>query len=252
MHTFSITMAEALGIASSVLAILEASAKIANYLKQVRDAPQERERFINELQLLDGVLRSLKEKERQCDPQTLGILQRPIRELEALLYDLALKLDASDGGGGGGGGSGGGQSNSSGSTGPPPGSGGFPQSSQGGNAASFNTTGTASSSTGSWRNDFREQREKLAERAKVLGLGKSKTGSNPPSSPPTPNNSTSSSNLAQPPGSGSQQTPVPRKSRFGFGKQLTWPFKRGEVLEILATVDRYKSYFVLAIQNDIE
>ncbi|KAI5782081.1 hypothetical protein DFH27DRAFT_579715 [Peziza echinospora] len=262
-------MAEALGIASSILAILDASAKIANYLKQVRDAPQERGRFINELRLLDGVLRSLREKkEGQWDLQTLGILQRPVWELEVLLHDLGVRLDESGGGGGGG------QLNPSGSTSPPPGPSGFgfPQSPQGGGGgASLNgTTGTtASSSTGGgggWRSDFREQRAKLAEKARGLKFGKSNTGRNSPSpaapAPPTSSTSSSSSssspNLAQPPpggAAGSQQTPPgPTTSTFGFGfgKKLAWPFKRGEVVEILATVERYKSYFVLAIQNDIE
>lgn len=34
------------------------------------------------------------------------------------------------------------------------------------------------------------------------------------------------------------------------GKALTWPFKKGEVIDILNTIERQKTLFVLALQND--
>jgi hypothetical protein len=34
------------------------------------------------------------------------------------------------------------------------------------------------------------------------------------------------------------------------GKALVWPFKKGEVMDILSTIERQKTLFILALQND--
>lgn len=43
---------------------------------------------------------------------------------------------------------------------------------------------------------------------------------------------------------------APPKGLKGIGKALTWPFQREEIKEILITIERQKSLFDLALQND--
>jgi len=42
----------------------------------------------------------------------------------------------------------------------------------------------------------------------------------------------------------------PKSGIKKIGKQLIWPFQKGEVLEIIASLERYQRYFLLALQND--
>jgi len=35
-----------------------------------------------------------------------------------------------------------------------------------------------------------------------------------------------------------------------IGKQLIWPFQKGEVIEVVASLERYQQYFLLALHND--
>ena len=35
-----------------------------------------------------------------------------------------------------------------------------------------------------------------------------------------------------------------------IGKQLIWPFQKGEFMEIISSLERYQQYFQLALQND--
>ena len=43
---------------------------------------------------------------------------------------------------------------------------------------------------------------------------------------------------------------VPVKGLKKIGKNLIWPFQKTEVLEILNTIERQKSLFALAVEND--
>lgn len=96
-------MAEALGIASSIIAILELSSKIAGYAKAVGGADEERQKFACELSILEDILRRLQTKvEPNAQTQgsklsaTTSLLQAPIKQLEELLRCLEKKLPKSE------------------------------------------------------------------------------------------------------------------------------------------------------------
>lgn len=43
---------------------------------------------------------------------------------------------------------------------------------------------------------------------------------------------------------------APNRGVKKFGKSLAWPFKKGEVLELLGVIERQKTLFILALQSD--
>ncbi|KAK0438134.1 uncharacterized protein EV420DRAFT_1651578 [Desarmillaria tabescens] len=96
-------MAEALGIASSIVSLLDVSHTIVKYLKDVKDAPKERDELDRELSnlaiYLDTVHR-LTQTAAADDPwlETVQRLSGPFAQLDELLKSVKTKLEpASDG-----------------------------------------------------------------------------------------------------------------------------------------------------------
>ena len=89
-------MAEALGIASSIIAILDLSSKIVGYAKAVSGADEERQKFARELSILEDILRRLQTKleshGQSQSSQAINLLWAPVKEMEQLLQTLEKKL----------------------------------------------------------------------------------------------------------------------------------------------------------------
>ncbi|SJL14339.1 uncharacterized protein ARMOST_17795 [Armillaria ostoyae] len=96
-------MAEALGIASSIITLIEISHTIVGYLKDVKEAPKERDKLSKELSTLEIYLGTVNQLTRiaDADDPWLATTQRlsgPFVQLGLLLQDLKKKLEpASDG-----------------------------------------------------------------------------------------------------------------------------------------------------------
>ena len=87
-------MAEVLGLVSSIIAILELSGVVIDYVHKTKNASDDSERLLLEISSINGFLASLKELIRRAESQdlwlgtvkSLGTPQGPIAQ-----YDLALK-----------------------------------------------------------------------------------------------------------------------------------------------------------------
>ncbi|PBK87745.1 hypothetical protein ARMGADRAFT_938576 [Armillaria gallica] len=96
-------MAEALGIVSSIITLIETSHTIVEYLKDVKEAPKERNKLSKELSTLEihlGAMNQLTQIEDADDPwlATVQRLSGPFAQLDVLLKGLKKKLKpASDG-----------------------------------------------------------------------------------------------------------------------------------------------------------
>ncbi len=102
-------MAEALGIASSITALIEASTAVIGYLKAVKDAPKERETLLKELSDLKDWLSkvlpltptvSLPRLTLADDPwlATMQKLSAPFARLTELLNELQKELEPASSG----------------------------------------------------------------------------------------------------------------------------------------------------------
>ncbi|KAK0474384.1 hypothetical protein IW261DRAFT_1610557 [Armillaria novae-zelandiae] len=96
---FPPTMAEVLGIASSITALIENTITVIKYLKDVKNAPKERDELQRELQYLEICLTALERTTQlstEDDPwlRTLDRLQDMFKELLELLDGLKMKLKA--------------------------------------------------------------------------------------------------------------------------------------------------------------
>lgn len=87
-------MAEPLGIASSVISILDLSVKIIKYAQAVKGASEDRQKLAGELELLNHVFQQLKSEEPHLSETTKRALQEPIKNLISLLDELAKKLQS--------------------------------------------------------------------------------------------------------------------------------------------------------------
>ncbi|KAK0485437.1 hypothetical protein EDD18DRAFT_703042 [Armillaria luteobubalina] len=92
-------MAEVLGIASSITALIENTVTVINYLKDVKNAPKERDEFLTELQHLETCLSGLKLTIQRStkDNPWLATLQQfhdsdGFKQLLDLLDGLKMKL----------------------------------------------------------------------------------------------------------------------------------------------------------------
>ena len=89
-------MAEALGIASSILAIVDMSAKIVNYLHGVKNATAESKEFAHELQRVVDILNLLQRKatgkDQNLTESTKTQLKQGIQDFKKLLEDIGEKL----------------------------------------------------------------------------------------------------------------------------------------------------------------
>lgn len=94
-------MAEAVGLASSVVALLDLTTKVAKYLQSVKDAPKDRQRFLAELLGISGLLARLKRsiERRSFEPQEWTECTRlmvfpggPLERIQSLLMDVTKKL----------------------------------------------------------------------------------------------------------------------------------------------------------------
>ncbi|KAK0439045.1 uncharacterized protein EV420DRAFT_1279815 [Desarmillaria tabescens] len=90
-------MAEALGIASSVTALIQNTIVVINYLKDVKNAPKECDELLTELRYLEVGLSSIGQQIRSStkgDPwlETLQQLQDHFKELMELLDELKARL----------------------------------------------------------------------------------------------------------------------------------------------------------------
>ncbi|KAK0438883.1 uncharacterized protein EV420DRAFT_1227431, partial [Desarmillaria tabescens] len=96
-------MAEALGIASSIITLVDAAHIIVSYLKDVKKAPKERDKLSKELSNLAIYLNAVDQLTRTVDAGDpwLAMVQRlsgPFMQLDVLLKDIKKKLEpASDG-----------------------------------------------------------------------------------------------------------------------------------------------------------
>ncbi|PBK81229.1 hypothetical protein ARMGADRAFT_813254 [Armillaria gallica] len=96
-------MAEALGIASSIITLIEISHTIVGYLKDIREAPKERDKLSKELSYLElylGMVNQLTQMADANDPwlATAQRLSGPFAQLDVLLKGLKKTLEpASDG-----------------------------------------------------------------------------------------------------------------------------------------------------------
>ena len=94
-------MAEALGVVSSLVTILELSGHVLDYLHKVKDASKDSERIVLELCNLNGFLASLKELLARADSKetwlatvrSLAVPKGPIAQYEDALKRLASKLE---------------------------------------------------------------------------------------------------------------------------------------------------------------
>ncbi len=97
------TMAEALGIASSIVTLIDTSHAIVGYLKDVKEAPKEHDKLSKELSTLEIYLRTVNQLTQLADADNpwLATAQRlsgPFAQLDVLLKGLKKKLKpASDG-----------------------------------------------------------------------------------------------------------------------------------------------------------
>ncbi|KAK0438156.1 uncharacterized protein EV420DRAFT_1316688 [Desarmillaria tabescens] len=96
-------MADALGIASSIITLVEISHTIVGYLKDVKEAPKERDKLSKELSNLAIYLETVNKLTQTADADdpwlvTAQRLSGPFMQLDVLLKDLKKKLEpASDG-----------------------------------------------------------------------------------------------------------------------------------------------------------
>ncbi|KAK0485427.1 hypothetical protein EDD18DRAFT_1428343 [Armillaria luteobubalina] len=90
-------MAEVLGIASSITALIQNTVTVINYLKDVKNAPKERDKLWRELQYLEICLTALEKTTRLSEDgtkwlKTLQKLDKGIEKLQKLLEGLKKNL----------------------------------------------------------------------------------------------------------------------------------------------------------------
>lgn len=87
-------MAEILGIAASIVALLQLSGTVIKYLGSVKDAPEELSRLVLEVSITRGLLSSLQDLDQLGEQwsftvQSLGL---PLHQIQSTLQGLAGKL----------------------------------------------------------------------------------------------------------------------------------------------------------------
>lgn len=87
-------MAEALGITSSIIAIIDFSAKIIDYAQAVKGANAAQQKLIRELQLLKIIVEQLWQRDIEAGGGGVDPLIQATKELEDLLQELASHLPA--------------------------------------------------------------------------------------------------------------------------------------------------------------
>jgi hypothetical protein len=98
-------MSDPLSVSVSIIAILQLTGTIIDYLKDVHDAPQDRINFLVEISGLDGLLDALQKRVQEAksgDPwltelQALGVQNGPLDQLDSDLKRLTSKLEPLDG-----------------------------------------------------------------------------------------------------------------------------------------------------------
>jgi hypothetical protein len=91
-------MAEILGIASSIVALLQLSGTVIKYLGSVKDAPEELSRLVLEVSITRGLLSSLQSSLQDLDQLgeqwsfTVQSLRLPLQQIRSALQGLAGKL----------------------------------------------------------------------------------------------------------------------------------------------------------------
>ena len=83
-----------LGIASSIIAIIDFSRKIINYAQAVESAEIDKQRLICELQQIKDIVERLRQRDIRAEGEKMNLLEQPIKELEQLLKGLANNLPA--------------------------------------------------------------------------------------------------------------------------------------------------------------
>jgi hypothetical protein len=99
-------MADALGIAASIIALLQASGAVVQYLKSSKDANKDIQALKIEVINVRGLLYSLKDllPEPEADEvsllpvfESLGSLDGPLKQFEIILTELSLRLKPKEG-----------------------------------------------------------------------------------------------------------------------------------------------------------
>ena len=81
-----------LGIASSVIAIIDFSSKIIDYAQAVKSAETDQQRLIRELQQIKDIVEGLSRRDIKAERGKMNPLVQSIQELEQLLNGVAEKL----------------------------------------------------------------------------------------------------------------------------------------------------------------
>lgn len=92
---------EGLGVAASIIAVLQLTGKLVSYLNDVKDAPKERTRCAREASGFYSMLVTLRYDLEDCDPaepwfqamRSLGSLGGPLDSMKVLLEALVEKID---------------------------------------------------------------------------------------------------------------------------------------------------------------
>lgn len=98
-------MADPLSITLSITALLKLTKDVVIYVKDTKDAPEERRKFIKETSSLCGMLNTLVEFINDCDPadswfqaiQDLASSNGPLDHCSHALQDLKARLDPGSG-----------------------------------------------------------------------------------------------------------------------------------------------------------
>ncbi|KAI5809063.1 hypothetical protein DFH27DRAFT_542365 [Peziza echinospora] len=88
-------MAEALGITSSIISVLELTKKCITYLKDVADCPDQLQQILNEMLLLKGILLQL--DDAKMNPEIENLLKVPLADFTTRLTTFNSKLEPAGG-----------------------------------------------------------------------------------------------------------------------------------------------------------
>lgn len=96
-------MAEPIGIAGSIVAVLQLSDKVVRYLGDIKDSSKDRQRLLIEIHSVTGLLYMLKERLERAGSETLSMIhslnapEGPVTQFRQALEELVPKLLPAEG-----------------------------------------------------------------------------------------------------------------------------------------------------------